>query len=128
MSAGEHDDMAWIEPGQDQEQINAEIESGLAELDRRWQELRKLGAADSHVADLAATRARRRELQLSIDRHGRALEEALRTLAPAQPDKRRPAADPSAPPPASPTPTPRRADNSNAALNNHREEQAHAHP
>ena len=32
MSAGEHDDMVWIEPGQDQEQINAEIESGLAEV------------------------------------------------------------------------------------------------
>ena len=32
MTAGEHDDMVWIEPGQDQEQINAEIEFGLAEL------------------------------------------------------------------------------------------------
>ena len=32
MTAGEHDDMVWIEPGQDQERIIAEVESGLAEL------------------------------------------------------------------------------------------------
>ena len=32
MTAGEHDDMVWIEPGQGQERINAAVESGLAEL------------------------------------------------------------------------------------------------
>jgi hypothetical protein len=57
-------------------------------LERLQGELRELAAAPSAPFDLAAIRARRRELDLEISQHERALEEALRVLssdlAPAQ--------------------------------------------
>jgi hypothetical protein len=51
-------------------------------LERLQGELRELAAAPSAPFDLAAIRARRRELDLEISQHERALEEALRVLSP----------------------------------------------
>jgi hypothetical protein len=51
-------------------------------LERLQDELRELAAAPSAPFDLAAIRARRRELDLEISQHERALEEALRVLSP----------------------------------------------
>jgi hypothetical protein len=61
------------------------------ELDRLEQELRET-TMRSDTTGLASSRARRRELQLAIDRHERALKEALRALALAEVDdsRRRP--------------------------------------
>jgi hypothetical protein len=59
MTTGDQDDMVWIERGQDQEQINAEIESGLAEL--------RIDSAQM-VEDLNRGFAFRRQHQASLDR------------------------------------------------------------
>ena len=50
-------------------------------LERLQSELRELVATPSAPFDLAAIRARRRELDLEISQHERALEEALRVLS-----------------------------------------------
>ncbi len=97
------------------------------ELDRLGRELRQLTAPKSHATDLAGARARRRELQLSIDRRERALEEALRTLALDAFDGRR-TPDPTHPGYESAITGPPGAGMPSAAIHNHREEQAHAQP
>jgi hypothetical protein len=84
------------------------------ELDRLKRELREAATAESHGADLGSVRARRRKLQLSIDRHEQALDEALRALTPG-PNER-------------PSPTPGRpgAGTTDRALGNRGEERADA--
>ncbi len=64
------------------------------ELDRLEQELRET-TIRSETTGLASSRARRRELQLAIDRHERTLKEALRALALAEVDDSRPRPGPS---------------------------------
>jgi hypothetical protein len=98
-----------------------------SELDRLGRELRDSAASELHATDLASARARRRVLQLSIDRHERALEEALRTLAPDELDRRR-TPDPTHPSCAASTTGPPEASGSSAAINHHGEEQGHAQP
>jgi hypothetical protein len=55
-------------------------------LERLQSELRELAAAPAAPFELAAIRARRRELDLEISQHERALEEALRVLSPSAAD------------------------------------------
>ncbi len=66
------------------------------ELERLERELQETAAAELHATELADGRACRHRLRVSIDRHERALEEALRTLSP-HPGDRRPTSDPDAP-------------------------------
>jgi hypothetical protein len=97
------------------------------ELDRLGRELRQSTAPRLHATDRANAQARRRELQLSIERHERALEEALRTLAPDALDGRR-TPGPTQPAYATSTAGPPRAGMPSAAIHNHKEEQPHAQP